>query len=82
MTTAALKIEGLERITNATPAVVVAISASYRANIDGVKRKCAGLPLVHLELENASTSSHWSQEKQEALSQQFLQTIKPEAGGA
>jgi hypothetical protein len=75
-------IDGLERVPNPSPTVVVAISASYRANIDGAKRKWPGIPLVHLELENASTTSHWSQEKQEALSQQFLDTmIKLESSG-
>jgi hypothetical protein len=69
------KLEGLERVDNTTPTLVLAISASYRANIDGIKRKFGGLPLVHLELEDVSTSAHWSQVKQEALSQQFLHTI-------
>lgn len=74
------RVSGLETIGTGSTTAVVAISASYKVDVAGARAKCGPVPLVHLELENASTDSHWSEEKQQALSKQFLDVAVDLAG--
>lgn len=55
--------------------VVLAVSASYVADLDGIARTFAGLPLVHLARPRAKPNTLWSQEVQAALAAQFLDTL-------
>jgi hypothetical protein len=68
-------ITGLSDVSAGTQEVAVAVSVSYRVDLEGVKSRVAGKPLVHLELENGSVDCHWSEEKQVALGVQFLETM-------
>ncbi|WP_172682494.1 SAVED domain-containing protein [Cupriavidus sp. HPC(L)] len=61
--------------------VVVAVSASYAVDEEGIARTFAGLPVVHLSLPVPVPNSLWSEAKQQALCHQFLQTIAQLAGG-
>jgi hypothetical protein len=56
--------------------VVLAISISYRTDIDNIKLSFPNIPIVEMELENIATQSHWSKEKQSALAIQFLDFVK------
>jgi hypothetical protein len=66
---------GLEDVFPGTAEVVLCISVSYRVDLDGVRRKFDGIPMVHLNLKSGSPDCHWSAEKQEALGKQFLDTV-------
>ncbi|GGI17626.1 SAVED domain-containing protein [Oxalicibacterium faecigallinarum] len=55
--------------------VVLAVSASYLVDIDGIKRTFADKPLVHLRLQNPLPNTIWGVQWQNALTQQFLQTV-------
>lgn len=70
------KVTGTEKNRSFNPKVTVAISASYKVDIAGALKRTGDADFVHLELEEASFSSHWSQEKQSKLSSQFLEVMK------
>ena len=60
----------------ANPAeVVLAVSVSYRIDAAGVRDTADGIPLVEMILDQGTTDSHWSREKQKALGRQFLETV-------
>ncbi|WP_341987664.1 SAVED domain-containing protein [Azorhizobium sp. AG788] len=67
-------ISGTEELTHAAE-VVIAISVSYRVQAANVRAAFPGRPVIWLTLENGSTSSHWSAEKQAALAKQFLDVL-------
>lgn len=69
------KVSSLEIVRPATADVALAISVSYRVNLDGVRSKAGGIPLVTMELQGGSTDCHWSEEKQQVLGKQFLDTV-------
>lgn len=60
--------------------VVVAISASYPVDIEGIKSTFTNLPIFELKLDPINSNSHWSQEKQSALAMQFFELIKKISG--
>src|SRR5690606_25695170 len=51
------------------------VSASYDVLDADVRLVEPTAPIVKMELENRSTSSHWSEEKQQQLAQQFLDVV-------
>lgn len=59
----------------AGPEAVLAVSASYLVDLDGVKQTFPDLPLVHLERPNAKPNTLWSAGGQAALTAQFLDTL-------
>ena len=63
-------IEG--SIVPGEPEIILAISVSYKVNIDSVRNQFSGLPIVHMELQDGDFDSHWSEEKQAELGKQFL----------
>ncbi len=65
---------GLEDIASGVEEVVLAVSVSYRVELDGIRKKLPGLPIVRLELPEGSADGHWAATKQEALAQTFLAT--------
>lgn len=67
------QISGLQDV--AGPEVVLAVSASYLADLAGIAQTFPGLPLVHLARPNAKPNTLWSQEGQAALAAQFLDTL-------
>lgn len=67
-------VSGLDGL-QAAEEVVLAVSASYKADLKDVARTFPGLPVIHLERLNPLPNSLWSQANQAALTQQFLQTM-------
>lgn len=67
-------VNGLDGLTGASE-VVLAVSASYKASIPDIRATFPGLPVVHMALENPLPNALWSEAKQAALTQQFLQTL-------
>lgn len=55
--------------------VVVAVSASYAADLKGIAATFPGMPLVHLSRPNPKPNTLWSEDAQAALAQQFLHTL-------
>jgi hypothetical protein len=55
--------------------VVAAVSASYSVDMPGIKRTFGELPLVDIRLKDPLPNSLWSEEKQQALAQQFLEVV-------
>jgi hypothetical protein len=66
---------GLGDVPKGAPEVALCVSVSYRVDLEGVRRKIAEIPMVHIKLEDGSSDCHWSAEKQEALGKQFLDTV-------
>lgn len=68
------RTEGLDSVVANSSEVALAVSVSYRVDLDGVRLRVGDMPLVHLDLEGGSPDCHWSEEKQRALGKQFLDT--------
>ncbi|RON51771.1 SAVED domain-containing protein [Pseudomonas frederiksbergensis] len=56
-------------------AVVLAISASYRVDMPGIEMTFPGVPVVHMERQELSVNSIWSEDTQIQLTNQFLQML-------
>lgn len=55
---------------------VLALSVSYEVDVRAIHQAFEGIPLMHLRMPECTSNGHWSQEKQAALSLQFLQALK------
>lgn len=55
--------------------VVVAINFSYPIELQDI-RSSFNYPIISLKLDGLSSDSHWSQEKQNRLAQEFLEIVK------
>ncbi len=66
-------------LTNVIPdgskEVALAVSVSYHVILEDVKKKFVDMPVVELILDGGSPDCHWSEEKQRALGQQFLNVV-------
>jgi hypothetical protein len=67
-------VTGVNDALGAT-AVAIAISSSYSVDAEAVRAKLNRIPIVRLDLEGRSTTSHWSGPKQAALAAQFRETV-------
>jgi hypothetical protein len=65
-------ISGLDTVPADAPDVALTISVSYSVDISGVRQKVSDIPLVKIELPSGSPDCHWSEDKQRALGQEFL----------
>lgn len=74
------RIEGLTEIQSGARDVILAVSVSYTVELNDVKELVPGIPVVSMTLESRGTDNHWSEEKQRALGQQFLDTAIAIAG--
>ena len=54
--------------------IALAVSVSYGIIADDVRTRVGDMPFVELKLDVGSPDCHWSEEKQRALGQQFLDT--------
>ena len=63
---------GLNTIVDGTREVALAVSVSYRVEVDAVRSKVAGISLVQLTLPGGTADSHWSEDKQAALGERFF----------
>lgn len=68
-------IAGLDTVTPGTVRVALCVSASYDVLEADVRLVEPTVPIVRLDLDNRSTASHWSEQKQQQLAQQFLDTV-------
>ncbi len=67
-------ISGLVEVGKADE-VVVAISASYAADLKDIAATFPGMHVVHLYRPNPKPNTLWSEDAQAALAQQFLDTL-------
>ena len=56
--------------------VVLSVSVSYKTDMDNIKLSFPNMPIIEMEMDNISTQSHWSNDKQSALAIQFLDFVK------
>ena len=63
-----------KEIPDGTKEAAMAVSVSYGVIADDVRGRVGDMPLVELGLDGGSPDCHWSEDKQRALGQQFLDT--------
>jgi hypothetical protein len=68
------KVANLDVVPRGVTDVALAVSVSYGVDVDGVRHKVGGIPVVEMALASGSPDCHWSESKQKALGQQFLDT--------
>ena len=68
------EVAGLDTVAEGTLEVALVVSVSYRIGVDQVTRTVPGAPIVQLTLVGGTADSHWSEEKQAALGQEFFST--------
>jgi hypothetical protein len=73
-------VTGHDAITANIQRVALCISASYDVRDADVHIIEPNIPIVRIDLKDRSTNSHWSEDKQLALSQQFLDIVMLLAG--
>ena len=61
-------------IPNGAKETALAVSVSYGVIADDVRARIGDMPVVELKLDGGSPDCHWSEDKQRALGQQFLDT--------
>ncbi|MBL4808285.1 MAG: SAVED domain-containing protein [Rhodobacteraceae bacterium] len=66
----------LDAIPNFSDEIILTISASYAVNMSGAIERVGVLPVVQLDLKERSFDSHWSEEKQVALTKEFCEVIR------
>jgi hypothetical protein len=66
-------VSGLAGVAPGTARVALCVSASYDVLDADVRLVEPHAPIVGMELEGRGTTSHWSEEKQRQLAQQFLE---------
>jgi len=70
------QVSGLAQLSQARcPDIVVAVSASYLVNELGIAETFSGMPIVHLRIPEPVPNALWSEAKQQALANQFLQVM-------
>ncbi|OWJ93213.1 hypothetical protein B6S59_17435 [Pseudomonas sp. A46] len=55
---------------------ILALSVSYQVELSAIRKTFGNLPLTHLRMNELSSDSHWSSEKQAALAMQFFEELK------
>lgn len=68
-------ITGMSEVCKTDSRAVLAVSASYDVLDADIRLVEPSAPIIRLDLADRSTASHWSEKKQQALGQQFLDTI-------
>ena len=61
-------------VPNVTEEVALVVSVSYKVIESDVRSLVGDMPLVDLALDGGSPDCHWSEKKQQAIGQQFLDT--------
>lgn len=69
------EVTGLDTVAAGTTGVALCVSASYDVLDADVRLVEPTAPIVRMDLQDRSTVSHWSEEKQQRLAQQFLDTV-------
>lgn len=68
-------VDGLDAVPSDTARVALCVSASYDVFEADVRLVEPSARIVRMELEGRSTASHWSEQKQQQLAQQFLDVV-------
>lgn len=68
------QIGGLKSVPAGCSEVALAVSVSYGVDLAGIASKLPATPLVGMTLEAGTPNAHWSEDKQQALAQQFHET--------
>ena len=68
-------IIGNDAVQSCPMEIALAISVSYRVDLSGVRQKVVDMPVVEMVLASGSPDCHWSEDKQKALGQQFLDLV-------
>ncbi|HGJ7734215.1 TPA: SAVED domain-containing protein [Pseudomonas aeruginosa] len=68
-------VTGLETVNAQIRRVALCVSASHNVQEADVQVAEPGVPIIKMELDGRNTSSHWSERKQQQLTQQFLDTV-------
>lgn len=68
-------VTGLEAVTPGTRRVALCISASYDVSDADVRLVDSIALIVRMDLQDRSTASHWSEDKQQRLARQFIDTV-------
>jgi hypothetical protein len=72
-------ITGLSAVSAGTTRIALCISASYDVNDADVRLVEPSLAIVRMDLQERSTATHWSEQKQRQLAQQFIDTVMASA---
>lgn len=67
-------VTGIDTVPAGATDVALTVSVSYGVDLAGVRQKVGGIPVVEMALASGSPDCHWSEGKQKALGQQFLDT--------
>jgi SMODS-associated and fused to various effectors sensor domain/SAVED-fused 2TM effector domain len=67
-------IDGIDKVAAGAEEVALLVSVSYQVDAIGVGKKLDGIAQISLSLDGGLPDSHWSEDKQRALGQQFLET--------
>lgn len=68
-------VSGLDAVPAGTTRIALCVSASYDVLDADVRIAEPAMSIVRLDLQDRSTASHWSDDKQQQLAQQFLDTV-------
>ena len=68
------RVSEFDSIQDNAQEIALAVSVSYGVNTDDVRAKVGEIPIITLNLEAGSPDCHWSEEKQQVLGSQFLDT--------
>lgn len=68
-------VSGLEAVKQGEPKIALLVSASYDVLDADVRLIEPTIPIVRMELNGRSTASHWSEGKQQQLTQQFIDVV-------
>jgi hypothetical protein len=68
-------ISGLDGVAEDQDALILAIGYSFPIDLPAAKARVGDLPVVSLTVPTHSTTTHWSEEKQRALAQQFIDVM-------
>ena len=70
------RLETVVSLNGAANDVVLAMSISYPVDEAGIASTFPHYSVMHLKMNQLSSNAHWSQGKQSALAEQFLQAVK------
>jgi hypothetical protein len=69
------EVSGIDTLVPELDAVILAVSVSYLVDLPAAHSRVGMLPAVQLRCPSLTTDNHWSEEKQTALAQQFIDAL-------
>jgi hypothetical protein len=68
-------VSGLDALEDEADAVILAIGYSFPVDLPAAHARVGNVPVVALTMPTHSTTTHWSEDKQMALAQQFIDVM-------